>query len=341
MVEKIENPVTLDEVRKLMGDDWRRDITNDFIRTGYFSRHMTFHSLRNPYTGGSGIRHRFTRLQRTAPVNGRMVNEMYTPQRVDTNSETVEIKYWGGTFQLDRILADAGTLEPEIYLQMSQLAQSCAYYFDQQCIIGDATVDQSREFSGIKVIAEAYDRIQPARNPAGQEIDIYDTTNYDTFKANCRYFLFAMDEWLASFDRKPTFLMGNARMIACLRQVAREVGVYQTTKDQWGYNVEQYDGMELVTTSWKVDQSLSNTHTFTREEILPIQNNKSEIIAGRFGRDAIYGICPAIGEIIRTWYPNYGGNNVKPVQEAGVEMSAAMVVNRIESIGILSNIIVS
>ena len=33
MVEKIENPVTLDEVRKLMGDDWRKDITNDFIRT--------------------------------------------------------------------------------------------------------------------------------------------------------------------------------------------------------------------------------------------------------------------------------------------------------------------
>ena len=115
-----------------------------------------------------------------------------------------------------------------------------------------------------------------------------------------------MDEWLATFDRRPTFLMGNRRMIACLRQVAREVGVYQTTKDQWGNNIETYDGIELVRTSWKVEQSIERDGTFmiNREEILPTNDDgTSVLIAGRFGRDAIYGICPSIGNIIRTWYP--------------------------------------
>lgn len=348
MVETIENPVTLNEVMKLMGDDWRKDITNDFIRTGYFSKHITFHSLKNPYTGGSGLRHRFTRLQRTAPINGRMVNQMYTPQRVDTISETVDVKYFGGTFELDRILADAGTLEPEVYLQMSQLAQSCSYYFDQQCIIGHSETHPT-EFDGILTIARAYGREHTPVTPSGNNtIDIFHTQDAQAgnvpYSIRYKDFLFAMDEWLSTFDRRPTFLMGNRRMIACLRQVAREVGVYQTTKDQWGNNVETYDGIELVRTSWKVEQSIEQDGTFNiqREEILPTnEDGTSVLIAGRFGRDAIYGICPSIGNIIRTWYPNYGGNNVKPVQEAGVEMAGAMVVNRLESIGVLTNIKIS
>lgn len=343
-----ENPVTLNEVMKMMGDDWRRDLANDFIRKGYFSKHITFHSLKNPYTGGSGLRHRFTRLQRTAPIRGRMVNEDYEPKKVDTISEQVDVKYWGGKFELDRILADAGTLEPEIYLQMSQLAQSCSYYFDQQCIIGDSTRNP-REFDGILRIAQVYNRIHTPTFPSGKKYcNLFDTLHYDqnglrrpdSMQESYRDFLFAMDEWLYTFDQKPTFLMGNSRMMACLRQVAREIGVYQTRYDEWGQKVETYDGMELVTTSYKIDQSITeNDLKIHREQILPTSDQGTSIlIAGRFGRDAIYGICPSIGNIMRTWYPDFGGSHVKPVQEAGVEMAGAMVVNKLESIGVLRNL---
>lgn len=344
-----ENPVTLNEVMKMMGDDWRRDITNDFIRTGYFSKHITFHSLKNPYTGGSGLRHRFTRLQRTAPVTGRLINQDYTPMKVDTITEQVDVKQWGGKFELDRILADAGTLEPEVYLQMSQLAQSCSYYFDQQCIIGNSLADP-REFDGILRIAQVYNRIHKPEFPSGNRtVNLFDTLKYElnglrrpsSVQESYRDFLFAMDEWLSSFDRKPTFLMGNARMMACLRQVAREVGVYQTHTNEWGESVSTYDGIDLITTSYKVEQSIVEKDlSIQREEILPTDKDTglSVLIAGRFGRDAIYGICPAIGTVIRSWYPEYGGNNVKPVQEAGVEMSAAMVVNKLESIGVLTGL---
>lgn len=165
-----------------------------------------------------------------------------------------------------------------------------------------------------------------------------------------------MDRWLSTFDEKPTFLLGNPLTISCLSAIAREVGVYQEKQDDWGNPVEQYKGIDLVSTSYQTEQELDDTnqYSFTRKRILPTETVSlkekgssdyntypvGSLIAGRFGRDAIYGICPSIGNILRMWYPKYGENFVEPVQKGGVEMSGAMVVNKIESIGVLNNLVV-
>lgn len=362
-----ENPVTLPEALALMGDDWRKEITNDFIRVGYFSKHIQFHSLRNPYTGGSGFTHRFTRLKNTAPVSARSVNEKYPVKKVDTSTASVDVKYWGGTFELDRIIYDAGTLEPEISLQMGQLAKSCSYYFDQLCIMGDSG-SNPKVFDGIIPIANAYGRVKNAVDflqGAGGDFKDANQNEYlnlfsfedSEMKALKRKFLFLMDRWLSTFDEKPTFIMGNPLTMSCLKAIAREVGVYQTKTDQWGTPIDQYNGIDLVSTSYQVEQELDdmNQYSFTRNRILPTttihltseSSTEKEgnypvgtLIAGRFGRDAIYGICPSIGNILRMWYPKYGENFVEPVQKGGVEMSGAMVVNKIESIGVLTNLVV-
>lgn len=362
-----ENPVTLPEALALMGDDWRKGITNDFIRVGYFSKHIEFHSLRNPYTGGSGFTHRFTRLKNTAPVSARSVNEKYPVKKVDTSTASVDVKYWGGTFEMDRIIYDAGTLEPEIALQMGQLAKSCSYYFDQLCVMGDSG-SNPKVFDGIVPIARAYGReknavqfLQGANNhdyedASGNKYMNLFSFEDDKIKLIKRKFLFLMDRWLSTFDEKPTFLLGNPLTISCLSAIAREVGVYQEKQDDWGNKVEQYKGIDLVSTSYQTEQELDDTnqYSFTRKRILPTEtvslkekggsdyNNYpvGSLIAGRFGRDAIYGICPSIGNILRMWYPKYGENFVEPVQKGGVEMSGAMVVNKIESIGVLNNLVV-
>ena len=365
-----ENPVTLPEALSLMGDDWRKEITNDFIRVGYFSKHIQFHSLRNPYTGGSGFTHRFTRLKNTAPVSARSVNEKYPVKKVDTSTASVDVKYWGGTFEMDRIIYDAGTLEPEISLQMGQLAKSCSYYFDQLCIMGDSGTN-NKVFDGIIPIANAYGRVKKAtdflqgaegelQNGQDQYLNLFSFDDAQ-MKALKRKFLFLMDRWLSTFDDKPTFIMGNPLTMSCLKAIAREVGVYQTKTDQWGTPIDQYNGIDLVSTSYQVEQELDDTnqYSFSRSRVLPTTTVHLDptttgtelgfkagdypvgtLIAGRFGRDAIYGICPSIGNILRMWYPKYGENFVEPVQKGGVEMSGAMVVNKIESIGVLTNIVV-
>lgn len=328
-----QNPVTLEEVKQLLSEDWKKEITNDFLSDSFFSSHITFHSLKNPVTGGSGMTHKFTRMLNTRSVSGRLINERYEDDKVSTFTESVDVKIFGGTFALDRVLADAGTLDDEIYMQMSNLASSTSRYFDQQCIIGDSN-SNPKEFDGLVKIIKAYGRDQDA-----SKMDISTTS---IIKENWRDILEIIDEWLLSFDKTPTFIGGNRRMIACLRAVAREVGVYETTRDEWGHNIGYYDGIPLIDFGYKVLQKLNpygaKGFEFSRSPIVETNaDGTSYLIAGRFGRDAIYGICPSSERVVRYWPPDFE-KNVDPVQLGGCEMLSAMVVNKIESVGMLDNI---
>lgn len=340
MVENVINPVTLTQALRMMSPDWRTSVTNDFIYRKFFLRNIPFQSLINPTTGGSGITHQFTRLRTTAPISTRRVNQDYTPDNVDTLNERVDVKFWGGSYELDRILARMGTLVKEVLLQSKQYGESCANFFEQLCVIGDSSKNKD-EFDGLLKIASAYGRVSTPKTPSGNDVDIYHT---QSVKENFRDFIFAMNHWLSTFDQKPTFILANKQTINCLKQVANEVSLYTKTMDQWGNTVEYYDGIALIELGYKVQQKLIPGYTYKidREEILPTnKDGTSCLIAGRFGFDAIYGICPeSVGNVIQYWEPRFDGNNADPVQKGEVEMSGAMVVNRIESIGVLENITV-
>lgn len=330
-----EAPVTLEQAKKLMDEDWKAVIIDDFIRESYFSRNLTYYSLTNPVTGGNGITHKFTRLKNTAKAYTRYVNRSVDDTKVDTLNESVDVKIITTMYRLDRFIGSMGTLEPEVLLQASEAMRAVSRKFEELCILGDSSRDAS-EFDGILKIASAYGRVVDVSGKPNLDI-----STVDAIEQNKKRVLFLLDEWLSTFDRKPSFIAGNSRMISCLRGVAREVGQYPTTRDQWGHNVYTYDDIPLVDLGYCADQELvtGNTYSFKQKPIVETDSDgRSCLIAGRFGYDAIYGICPSTASLLQVWAPIFDKTKPEPIQPGSVEMQASLVVNKIQSIGVLKGL---
>ena len=101
-------------------------------------------------------------------------------------------------------------------------------------------------------------------------------------------------------DGAPDFIGGNTKLIAKLRACARRAGMYQTTRNDFGQQVEQYGSIPLVDLGAKPG---------TNDPIVPILDSGdtgcTSLYAVRFGLDGFHAVSPAGVCPVRQWLPDY------------------------------------
>lgn len=181
-------PITLAEAQKNTQDALQMGVIDEFRKNNFILDRIPFDDAVSPTGGGATLTYAYTRLLTQPTAAFRAINEEYQPAEVTKRRYTADLKVFGGSFQIDRVIASMGGIVSEVTLQMQQKIKAAQALFNDTVINGDSGVDEDA-FDGLdKALTGSSTEITPS---AAFALD--SSTNVSS---NWQAFLDALDEFL-------------------------------------------------------------------------------------------------------------------------------------------------
>lgn len=310
--------VTLAQVKLNTQDALQRKVIDEFRKNNYILDHIPFDNVVTPTGRGSTFTYSYTRLITQPTAQFRSVNEEYTTSEVTKQRYSVDLKIFGGAFEIDRVLADAGGIISEVQLQMQQKIKAASALFNDTAINGDSATD-AKVFDGLDV---ALTGSATEFNADGSVIDMSTVAN---IKSNADEFMFKLHKCLNQLDSRPNAILANGDAVAALQTLARYIGQNNITQDQWGNYVTSYAGIPIIDLGSK---SGSNEPVIANDA-----TKGTSLYFVRFGLDAFHAISPSGRAPIRIWMPDF--STAGAVKRGEIEMLAAVALETTKSCGVL------
>lgn len=313
--------VTLAQAKLNVQDDLQMGVIDEFAKSSFLFDNLTFDDVVSPTGGGATLTYGYTRLITQPSASFRAVNAEYVAGEVTRQRYTADLKVFGGSFEIDRIIANMGGIVDEVTLQMQQKIKAAAALFNDTVINGDSAVDVNA-FDGLeKALTGSSTEYIP-----GAAIDLSTSALIDT---NYKSFLDILDEFLMGLDGTPSFIAGNTKLIAKIRAVARRAGMYMTKLNEFGQQVEFYGVTPLIDLGAKAG---SNTPVVSINGV----SGETSLYAARLGLDGFHGVSMAGVAPVQTWLPDF--KTAGAVKKGEVEMVAAVVLKATKAAGVLRKI---
>lgn len=312
--------VTLAEAKLNVQDDLQLGIIDEFAKSSFLMNNIIFDDCVSPTGGGATLTYSYTRQVTQPTAAFRKINAEYTPQEVQKQRYSTDLKVFGGAFEIDRVIAGMGGIVSEVTWQAQQKVKATSALFSDTLINGNSSVD-----------ADVFDGLDVALANSATEIDNgqIDLSTSANVTTNYVAFLDYLDEFLSVLDQAPDALLTNAKGAAKLRACARRAAMYQTTKDNWGRQVEMYGSIPFVDLGAKAGSNAP---------IVPIDGStgQTSIYAVRFGLDAFHAVSMAGMPPVRIIMPDY--TTAGAVKKGEVEMVAGCALKTTKSCGVLRKI---
>lgn len=310
--------VLLSQARLNVQDDLQAGIIDEFAKSSYILNNIPFADVVSPTGGGATLTYAYTRQITQPTAQFRKVNAEYTPQEVQKQRYTTDLKVFGGAFEVDRIIAGMGGIVDEVTWQANQKVKAASALFSDTVINGNSSVD-----------ADVFDGLDVALTGSDTEVDSgnLDLSTSALVTSNYVPFLDMLDEFLMGLDGTPDALLMNSKMAAKMRAVARRASMYQTTKDNWGRQVEMYGSIPFIDLGAKAGSN---------NPIVALNSGKTSIYAVRFGMDAFHAISMAGQPPVKIWLPDF--STAGAVKKGEVEMVAGCALKTTKSCGVLRNV---
>lgn len=337
-------PITLAQAALNTLNDVDFQVIDNLRRYSWLWDNVPFDDSVNPGTGGATLTYGYTRLIAAAAAGFRALNTEYVPGQAQRQRYTVDLKPLGGSFSLDRVLANLGPAQTnEIAFQLTQLTVSSIVRFQQELILGDTAVD-ANGFDGLSKSLTGTVTEKTAGYVAGSADWKAATIAGNVATANTR--LDELDDFLSlivpshvgsgdlsapgAIPAGVKALLGNTKLIARLRSIVRTSGSYTNVKDDMGRQVESYNGWTMIDIGDRVDGSAP---------IIPIATTTTDLYAVTFGLDAFHGVIAAGVPMVQTWLPDF--NNSGAVKSGELEIGPlAMTLKNTKAAGVLRTITV-
>ena len=142
--------VTLAQAKLNVQTDLDSMVIDEFRKSSFLMDNIPFHDCVSPTGGGSTLTYGYTRLVTQPTAAFRQINEEYTPAEVQKQRYNVDLKVFGGSFEVDRIIAGMGGIANEVTLQMQQKIKAASALFSDTVINGNSTTD-AKTFDGLDV----------------------------------------------------------------------------------------------------------------------------------------------------------------------------------------------
>ena len=230
-------PLTLAQAKVGMADKVDQTVIDEFRRSSYLLDKLIFDDAVSPGTGGSTLVYGYEKLLTPSTAAFRALNTDYTPNEAVRQKLTANLKIFGGSYSLDRVIINsAGTID-ELNLQLMQKIKAAANLFNYTAINGDSSTNAD-EFDGLdKLITGATTEVTATG---------LDLSTAALMNANYNALLDMVDEWLRTLEEKPNILMMNSRMLTIMKQAARRAGYYTRSEDAFGRTVDNYDNIPMI-----------------------------------------------------------------------------------------------
>jgi hypothetical protein len=348
--------ITLAQAQVNVQDDINFAVIDDLRRYSWLLDRIVFDDVVNP-TGGANLTYGYTRLVTPRTADFRAINTEYSPSQATRSRQTVDLKPHGGSFEIDRVLANLGqSATNEVQFQLQQLLTATQQRWQEELINGDTAVN-SLGFNGLdKSLTGTSTEYDPLSNGV--------TAGYlDWTQATINSQVLAMaaldhlDAMLANIIPSKTgggdlgtpgalppgekALLTNTKLLTRIRSLARWAGLYTVDTDSLGRKIERYQDWVLV--------DLGNGQLGS-SPIIPIYSEDADggggggtitgltdLYAATFGMDALHAASVAGKPLVETWMPDFSTSGA--VKTGEVEMGpTAMVLKSTKACGVLRKI---
>lgn len=290
----------LSDLQVTVQDALYASVIDEFRKSSFLLDRMPFDNAVSPTGGGTTLTYSYTRVTTQPTAATRAINSEYTAQEAKKTRYNVDVRPFGGSFKIDRVLANMGGIVDEVQFQVAQKIKATQALFSDMVINGDTESD-ANGFNGLKK-AIISDNVVTATG--------LDVSTSDKLTANYLALLDMIDETIAKLDGTPTAMLMNGKTLTKMRSAARRATMYQTTQDNWGRQVDNYGNIPMVDLGAK-----PGTTT-------PIVAD-GDIYFVRFGLDGFHGVTVAnSNDMFKTWMPDFTTSGA--VKTGEVEMLAAV-----------------
>ena len=310
--------VTLAQAKLNVTDDLQLGIIDEFAKSSFILNNIPFDDCVSPVGGGATLTYGYTRLITQPTADFRAVNSEYATNEVQKQRYTTDLKVFGGAYEIDRIIAGMGGIADEVALQSAQKVKAASALFSDTIINGNSSTD-ANVFDGLDVAVTGSDT---EYTPDA----VIDLSTSAKVTENATAFVDALDEWLGGMDGVDVIFC-NSKMAAKFRAVARRMGMYQTTKNDFGQKVEFYGSIPFVDLGAKAG---------TNDPIVGINEGVTSLYAVRFGLDGFHAISMAGQPPVKIWLPDF--NTAGAVKKGEVEMVAGCALKSTKAAGAFRNI---
>lgn len=309
--------VTLAQAKLNVQDDLQLGIIDEFAKSSFIMNNIPFADCVSPTGGGATLTYGYTRLITQPTAAFRAVNSEYTPNEVQKQRYTTDLKVFGGAFEIDRIIAGMGGIADEVALQTSQKVKAASALFNDTMINGNSSKDEN-VFDGLDVAVTGSDTEYEGN---------VDLSTSAKVTENTVAFLDALDEWLLTMDGVDCLLM-NTKALAKMRAVARRQGMYQSKLNDFGQQVEYYGNIPMIDLGAKPGSNAP---------IVGIgEDGTTSIYAVRFGMDGFHAVSMAGQPPVKIWLPDF--STAGAVKKGEVEMVAGCALKSTKAAGVFRGV---
>lgn len=243
----LAGPVTLAQASLNAANAIDRRVIDEFRKSSRLLERLPFVDSANPAGAGSTLTYGYSRLITQRAAAFRAINAEYTPAEVTKAQYTTDLRPLGGSFQIDRVLADVGGAPAvnEVDLQIGQIVKATRAKFADAAINGDTNVE-----------ADGFDGLSKALVGSSTEVagPVFDFTAITT-QVLALQIMQRINAAIALMDAKPDALLMNGLARSWFTFIANLSGQLRSTTDAFGQIVESYNGIELIDLGEKAGSS--------------------------------------------------------------------------------------
>lgn len=316
--------ITLAQAKNLSQDKLTDFVIDEFRKSALLDL-LPFDNTVKPQ-GGNTLAYVYNRVTTLPTAAGRALNAEYTAQNVVTTPYTVNLKPFGGSFSLDRVIINYEKQVVDwIQFNLQQKIQATRALFHDWFINGDADATGSLAFDGIDVaITGSSTEVTP-----GTAVDLSTSANIDS---NWKVFLDYLRKLRAKLDGAPTLYAMNGDAFAVFQSVMDRAGINLASKQNYGDEALQWGSSIVMSLGDKPGTSNPIIPTSTATAT----SGHTSIYATRLGLDGVHGVSPDGNSLVETFLPSM--TEPGAVKTGEVEMVSAVAIKATRSAGVLRKI---
>lgn len=331
-------PMTLAEMKVGMSDKISQHVVDTFIRESEILELLPFDNCVSP-SGGSTLTYGYVQKKLPSGTAFRAINSEYTPSQAKVEKKTVELKVFGGAFQIDRVIKDAEGSFNNMALQVEEKIKSAIGTFHNAMINGDAATN-ANAFDGL-------DKFLVGQSTEYNTDAVIDLSTMEQLKANADVFYEALLKLINSTGAQA--IMVNDGMKTKIQTVARILGYKTESEEAFGRTITTIgegkvriiDLKNVVTVSGEGDDAVAVETPVIGVKSRTVGGSSTtgitDIYAVKFSTlDGFHGVTLTGDNGIKQYMPDF--NTPGAVKEGEVEMVACVALKNVKSAGVLRNI---
>lgn len=330
--------MTLAQMKVGMSDKISQQVVDLFIRKSEVLELLPFDDCVSP-SGGSTLTYGYVQKKLPSTTAFRAINNEYAASEARTEAKHVDLKVFGGAFEIDRVIKQAEGMYDNMAYQVEEKVVSAIGTFHNAMINGDSAVDAD-SFDGL-------DKFLVGQSTEMNTAAAIDLSTMAKLRENADVFY---EELLKLINRTGAHaLFVNEGMKTKIQTVARILGYKTESEEAFGRTITTIGENKVRLIDLGNVVSVDGEGETARAIEAPIIGMKTrtldsgstdgltDIYAVRFSVvDGFHGVTLTGNRAVSQYLPDF--NTPGAVKKGEVEMVACVALKNVKAAGVLRNI---